>query len=68
MEVKSADRQDGDPSRIGPHGMLRFLTDLGLDPTERTVLVLAWKLKAQTQCEFSWQEFSTGLTEMRQVL
>uniref|UniRef100_A0A915BY19 Defective in cullin neddylation protein n=2 Tax=Ascarididae TaxID=6250 RepID=A0A915BY19_PARUN len=61
----SSDRQDGDPSRIGPHGMLRFLTDLGLDPTERTVLVLAWKLKAQTQCEFSWQEFSTGLTEMR---
>uniref|UniRef100_A0A0M3JZ21 Defective in cullin neddylation protein n=1 Tax=Anisakis simplex TaxID=6269 RepID=A0A0M3JZ21_ANISI len=65
IEMRFSDRQDGDPSRIGPHGMLKLLTDLGLDPTERTVLVLAWKLKAQTQCEFSWQEFSTGLTDMR---
>ncbi|MFH4978229.1 hypothetical protein AB6A40_004938 [Gnathostoma spinigerum] len=60
------DRQDEqDPSRIGPHGMLRFLTDLSLEPTDRTVLILAWKLNAQTQCEFSWQEFSVGMTELR---
>ncbi|VDN43307.1 unnamed protein product [Gongylonema pulchrum] len=60
-----ADRQDADPSRIGPHGMLRFLTELGLDAEDRNVLILAWKLRAKTQCEFTWQEFSTGLTEMR---
>lgn len=59
------DRQDGDATRIGPHGMLRLLTDLGLNATDKAVLVLAWKLKAQTQCEFTWQEFSTGLTECR---
>lgn len=60
------ERKDGnDNTRIGPHGMLRFLTDLGLEPTERTVLLLAWKLKAQIQCEFSCQEFVTGLTEMK---
>ncbi|VDO32939.1 unnamed protein product [Onchocerca flexuosa] len=58
-------RQDNDPSCIGPHGMLRFLTDLGLNPTDRNVLILAWKLKAKTQCEFTWEEFSTGLNEMK---
>lgn len=45
--------------------MLRFLTDLGLNPTDRNVLILAWKLKAKTQCEFTWEEFSTGLNEMK---
>ena len=45
--------------------MVRLLADLELDPTERTVLLLAWKLKAQTQCEFSYQEFVTGLTELK---
>ncbi|VDN00862.1 unnamed protein product [Thelazia callipaeda] len=58
------DRKDNDPSSIGPHGMLRFLTDLDLDATDRNVLILAWKLKAKTQCEFTWDEFSTGLIEM----
>uniref|UniRef100_A0A1I7VG90 Defective in cullin neddylation protein n=1 Tax=Loa loa TaxID=7209 RepID=A0A1I7VG90_LOALO len=58
-------RQDNDPSCIGPHGMLRFLTDLGLNPADRNVLILAWKLKAKTQCEFTWEEFSTGLNEMK---
>lgn len=58
-------RQDNDPSCIGPHGMLRFLTDLGLNPADRNVLILAWKFKAKTQCEFTWEEFSTGLNEMK---
>ncbi|MCP9263129.1 DCN1-like protein 1 [Dirofilaria immitis] len=45
--VDQRNRQDNDPSCIGPHGMLRFLTDLGLNPADRNVLILAWKLKAK---------------------
>jgi DCN1-like protein 1/2 len=47
--------------RIGPHGMVRFLRDLGIDPTSRMALILAWKLKAERQCEFSQKEFRDGM-------
>nr|CAD2170002.1 unnamed protein product [Meloidogyne enterolobii] len=50
--------------RIGPHGMVRFLRDLGVDPTSRMALILAWKLKAERQCEFSQQEFRDGMNSL----
>jgi len=56
---------DSGNDRIGPHGMFRLLNDLGLAPTDRIVLALAWKLQAQTQCEFSREEFVGGLTQYR---
>lgn len=59
------DRLDNEPQRIGPHGVQRFLNDLGLEPTDRLVLIIAWKMQAQTQCEFSWEEFSLGLSELK---
>ncbi|KAH7725666.1 RP42 protein [Aphelenchoides avenae] len=51
--------------RIGPNGMLALLTDVHVQPTDRMALVLAWKLKAETQCEFSWDEFEKGMTTMK---
>ncbi|KAI3420791.1 hypothetical protein GPALN_014412 [Globodera pallida] len=54
--------QKVESDRIGPNGMVRFLRDLGIDPTSRAVMVLAWKLRAQKQCEFTQQEFREGLT------
>ncbi|KAH7728042.1 RP42 protein [Aphelenchoides avenae] len=51
--------------RIGPNGMLRLLNDLGVDPSSREVLILAWKLKAGTQCEFSWEEWKDGMTALK---
>ena len=30
----------------------------------RTVLIIAWKFKAQQQCEFSKEEFTSGMTEL----
>jgi len=45
-------------------GVVRFLEDLQLDPTSRTVLIIAWKFKAQQQCEFSKEEFTSGMTEL----
>jgi len=60
----ATDPDDGpDQTRIGPHGMFRLLNDLNLAPTDRTVLALAWKLQAQTQCEFSRDEFCSGLAQ-----
>lgn len=54
-----------DEPRIGPNGMLRLLSEINVDPTSVEALVLAWKLKAETQCEFSANEFRTGLRELR---
>ena len=41
------------PEKIGTEGVVKFLTDLKLDPASLTVLIIAWKFKAQEQCEFS---------------
>jgi len=54
-----------DANKISAEGMLRFIQDLGLAPDSRLVLVLAWKLNAQTQCEFTRDEFVNGMTELR---
>jgi len=45
-------------------GVVKFLEDLQLDPTSRTVLIIAWKFKAQQQCEFSKDEFFSGMMEL----
>lgn len=46
-------------------GVMKFLEDLSLNPESRTVLILAWRFKAATQCEFSKDEFITGMIELR---
>ena len=48
-------------------GVSRFCDDAGLDPTSSTVLILAWKFKAATQCEFTRVEFVGGMTELGYV-
>ena len=45
-------------------GVVKFLEDLQLDPRSRTVLIIAWKFKAQQQCEFSKDEFFSGMMEL----
>ncbi|ELT88460.1 hypothetical protein CAPTEDRAFT_112003 [Capitella teleta] len=50
--------------KILAEGMLRFLEDLNLHPESRTVLILAWKFKAATQCEFTREEFVQGMVEL----
>ena len=59
--------QNVENGRIGPHGMVRFLRDLSVDPTSRSALILAWKLKAERQCEFSQKEFRDGFNAMRSI-
>ena len=45
-------------------GVSRFCEDAGLDPTSLTVLLIAWKFKAATQCEFSRKEFVEGMSSL----
>ncbi|XP_003382898.3 PREDICTED: DCN1-like protein 3 [Amphimedon queenslandica] len=41
-------------------GMERFCQDLGVDPTDFVVLVLAWKFQAEEMCRFTREEFVNG--------
>ena len=45
-------------------GCVQLLKDLNLQPNDRKVLILAHKLRAQTQCEFTKQEFVNGMVDM----
>lgn len=52
-----------DDNKIGIDGIQQFCDDLGLDPASISVLLIAWKFRAATQCEFSRQEFMDGMAE-----
>jgi hypothetical protein len=53
-----------EPDKMGAEGICNFLQDLNLDADSRLVLVMVWKMKAATQCEFSREEFVSGMLEM----
>jgi len=57
-------KDDEDPEKITTNGMIQFLEDLELDPSSRMVLLLAWKFDAKVQCEFTRDEFCTGMSEL----
>lgn len=51
-----------DANKIGIDGIQQFCDDLTLDPASISVLLIAWKFRAATQCEFSKQEFMDGMS------
>lgn len=53
-----------DENKIGIDGIQQFCDDLNLDPASISVLVVAWKFRAATQCEFTKKEFLDGMTEL----
>lgn len=53
-----------DENKIGIDGIQQFCDDLALNPASVSVLVVAWKFRAATQCEFSRKEFLEGMTEL----
>ena len=57
-----ADPDEAD--KITAEGMVKFLEDLQLNPESRVVLILAWKFKAATQCEFTRDEFVNGMMQL----
>lgn len=55
-------KDPNEPDKITVDGIMKFLDDLGLPPDSKLVLIIAWKFKAATQCEFSRDEFINGMT------
>lgn len=53
-----------DPAKISTEGVCRFLDDLRLDPSSKLVLIIAWKFRAETQCEFTRTEFVNGFVDL----
>eukprot|EP00249_Psilotum_nudum_P017696 c26446_g1_i2 orf=240-917(+) len=52
-------------STMGPEGVEQLCHDLGVEPTDIRVLLLAWKLQAARQGYFSLEEWRKGLKAMR---
>uniref|UniRef100_D1MPT4 Defective in cullin neddylation protein n=1 Tax=Galdieria sulphuraria TaxID=130081 RepID=D1MPT4_GALSU len=50
---------------IGAEGLQRLFEDIQVDPSDVVTLVLAWKLKASSTCEFSEKEFVEGLANLQ---
>jgi DCN1-like protein 1/2 len=50
--------------KIQIEGCVQLLEDLNLRPNDRKVLILAQKLKAQKQCEFTKNEFLFGMIDI----
>ena len=57
-------RDPNEPVKITSDGVVRLLEDLQLSPESRLVLIIAWKFRAQTQCEFSREEFVNGFNDL----
>lgn len=53
-----------EPDKMTAEGIMRFLDDLNLSPESKLVLIIAWKFRAAAQCEFTKEEFMTGMTEI----
>ena len=53
-----------EPDKIVAEGIMKFLDDLLLSPESKLVLIIAWKFRAATQCEFTKEEFMSGMTEL----
>lgn len=57
-------KDPNEPEKITVDGIMKFLEDLNLPPESKLVLIIAWKFKAATQCEFTKEEFINGMTEL----
>lgn len=57
-----ADRDE--PAKITMDGVCHFLEDLQLDPSSKLVLIIAWKFRAEKQCEFTRTEFVNGFVQL----
>ncbi|XP_018911359.1 DCN1-like protein 4 isoform X2 [Bemisia tabaci] len=60
-EYTSAD----DPELLGPEGMEKFCEDIGVEPENVVMLVLAWKMNAKQMGFFTQEEWLRGLTELQ---
>ncbi|KAM6362325.1 DCN1-like protein 4 isoform 10-T23 [Alca torda] len=64
-DVGQDDRQTGTDDVVGPEGMEKFCEDIGVEPENVVMLVLAWKLDAQNMGYFTLQEWLKGMTSLQ---
>ncbi len=57
--------KDAGEDAILAEGMEKFCVDLGVEPTEFIVLVLAWKFEASQMCRFTREEFMNGCQKLQ---
>ncbi|XP_032878550.1 DCN1-like protein 5 isoform X4 [Amblyraja radiata] len=50
---------------VGPEGMEKFCEDIGVEPENIIMLVLAWKLEAQNMGFFTKEEWLKGMTSLQ---
>ncbi|XP_055800197.1 DCN1-like protein 4 isoform X2 [Salvelinus fontinalis] len=50
---------------VGPEGMEKFCEDIGVEPENVVMLVLAWKLDAQSMGYFTLQEWLSGMGSLQ---
>jgi len=53
-----------DGENIGLDGIERLCADLGVDPTDPIMLLIAWQMRCEQMCVFTRQEWTTGMTQM----
>ena len=63
MEIR--DEYAGTEDAVGPEGMEKFCEDIGVEPENVVMLVLAWKLDAQNMGYFTLQEWLKGMTSLQ---
>ncbi|KAJ6635677.1 DCN1-like protein 4 [Pseudolycoriella hygida] len=54
-----------DPDTLGPAGMEKFCEDIGVEPTNIVMLVLAYKMNARQQCYFTQSEWTQGFSDLQ---
>ncbi|XP_066999213.1 DCN1-like protein 4 isoform X1 [Anabrus simplex] len=54
-----------DPDMLGPEGMEKFCEDIGVEPENVVMLVLAWKMSARQMGFFTQQEWLKGLVDLQ---
>ncbi|KAG7395711.1 Scaffold-type E3 ligase [Phytophthora boehmeriae] len=55
---------DDDEDAINEEGILKFCEDIGVDPQDVVVLVIAWKMGAAYMCAFTRKEWAKGMEAM----
>mmetsp|Transcript_8321 Transcript_8321/g.15061 ORF Transcript_8321/g.15061 Transcript_8321/m.15061 type:complete len:198 (-) Transcript_8321:894-1487(-) len=64
IEALFAKYKEPSEDKIGPEGIQQLCDDLNVDPEDLSILIFAWKLGAKVPCEFSKQEWISGLTAL----
>ena len=57
--------KDEGEDAILAEGMEKFCIDLGVEPTDFIVLLIAWRFRASEMCRFSREEFVNGCQRLR---